>query len=372
MDLTTRCPSCGTVFEASLQELQLRKGYIRCVQCAHIFDGYAEVVSEPGPRAAPAQPASSVPPASPVPPVPSVPPASPVFSVPPPAASEPAQPFVVPPGPQVFRAGRESRAEPHFTVGIAPDAGPGGPSAGPSVRPEAGGVPPPERITAGEAPIAPAPFRGARPEPFVVEPHPARAGRGGSAAPLMRDEDEAGLLARLGRALMALLLAFLVLLACVQLAYIYRSQIALAFPALRPALERACAPLRCQVPYARDLSRLSISGSSLRADARGASMAPDATQGAAQGAAQDAVRHYVLNVALRNLSDRPQEWPTLVLDLNDASGTRLVRRNLGPREYLTPDRLEGPFAAHGDVLVRVPLTVTGVQVNGYQLDLFYP
>ncbi|MGA0585261.1 MAG: zinc-ribbon domain-containing protein, partial [Castellaniella sp.] len=45
MDLTTRCPKCGTVFQAGLSDLQLRKGYIRCVQCAHIFDGYAEVVS---------------------------------------------------------------------------------------------------------------------------------------------------------------------------------------------------------------------------------------------------------------------------------------------------------------------------------------
>src|SRR5690606_18551426 len=44
MDLTTRCPQCGTEFQASLQQLQLRKGYIRCVNCAHIFDGYEAVV----------------------------------------------------------------------------------------------------------------------------------------------------------------------------------------------------------------------------------------------------------------------------------------------------------------------------------------
>ncbi|HLR78284.1 MAG TPA: zinc-ribbon domain-containing protein, partial [Burkholderiaceae bacterium] len=45
MDLNTRCPYCETVFPASLEQLQLRKGFIRCVQCAHIFDGYEHVVA---------------------------------------------------------------------------------------------------------------------------------------------------------------------------------------------------------------------------------------------------------------------------------------------------------------------------------------
>lgn len=45
MDLTTRCPHCGTTFPASLEQLQLRKGYIRCISCANIFDGYEAVVS---------------------------------------------------------------------------------------------------------------------------------------------------------------------------------------------------------------------------------------------------------------------------------------------------------------------------------------
>src|SRR5690606_21962923 len=45
MDLTTRCPECDTTFAASLEQLQLRKGYIRCINCAHIFDGFEAVVS---------------------------------------------------------------------------------------------------------------------------------------------------------------------------------------------------------------------------------------------------------------------------------------------------------------------------------------
>src|SRR5690606_14041896 len=159
-----------------------------------------------------------------------------------------------------------------------------------------------------------------------------------------------------------------IVLALAQLVYIYRSQIALSFPALRPMIEQACAPLGCQVPYARDAASLSISGSALRTDAH----APAGTGDGADAGAAAPTRHYILNMTLRNLADLPQEWPTIVLDLNDISGTRVVRRNLSPRDYLTPDQLAGPFAAHGDVLVRVPLAVSGIEVNGYQLDLFFP
>ncbi|HEY9280299.1 MAG TPA: zinc-ribbon domain-containing protein, partial [Eoetvoesiella sp.] len=60
MDLTTRCPQCGSTFQASLDQLQLRKGYIRCIHCAHIFDGYEAVVPAAGvPAGASASDASS-------------------------------------------------------------------------------------------------------------------------------------------------------------------------------------------------------------------------------------------------------------------------------------------------------------------------
>lgn len=343
MDLTTRCPSCGTVFKAGLQDLQLRKGYIRCVQCAHIFDGYAEVVSESGASRAPRA-------AAPVP-TPDSSPASRASA--PPAA-------VIPPSPQVFRAGRTGREEPHVPVDISLGDRRPEPSIGQGIKD--GRSHASERILISLPPAAAAD----KPEPFVVEPHPVRAGGGGSAAPLMHNEGGDSVLRPLGRALGGLLLALIILLALAQVVYIYRSQIALSFPALRPMIEQACVPLGCQVPYARDAASLSISGSALRSDAH----APEGTGDEADAAAP--TRHYVLNMTLRNLADLPQEWPTIVLDLNDISGTRVVRRNLSPRDYLTPDQLAGPFAAHDEVLVRVPLAVSGVEVNGYQLDLFFP
>ena len=348
MDLTTRCPKCGTVFQAGLSDLQLRKGYIRCVQCAHIFDGYAEVVSDASEPAAPAPAAPSAPEA--------------------PVAGRPA----VPP-PQVIRSGRPpaTPSEPAFRIGVAPwpDDRPEpriGDAAGPAApRPV-------EDILVDEGWVPDAGEPGGLDEPsgqaasFVVEARPGHRGQGGSAAPLLRDDDALGWWDALLRFCAWLLLVLLLLLLAAQAVYVYRADIARMAPALRPALERACEPLQCRVPYARDIARIAITGSALKlADG-------DAPAGHSASGQDAAEQHFVLHATVRNGAEQPQEWPTLVLDLKDGAGTLLVRRNLAPADYLGPARAAEPFAARSEVLVRVPLTLSGIRINGYQLDLFYP
>jgi len=67
--VTTQCPQCGERFEVSMAQLQLRKGFVRCVQCAHIFDGYETVVAEAGDAAAPSDAAFALPAQASTPPV---------------------------------------------------------------------------------------------------------------------------------------------------------------------------------------------------------------------------------------------------------------------------------------------------------------
>ncbi|MNU05591.1 hypothetical protein D3C72_2504510 [compost metagenome] len=50
----------------------------------------------------------------------------------------------------------------------------------------------------------------------------------------------------------------------------------------------------------------------------------------------------------------------------------VVRKVLMPENYLTPEQLAGPFGPAGRLNISVPIEVTGVQVNGYQLDKFFP
>ena len=53
MNLTTRCPNCGTAFRVQPAQLSARGGKVRCGKCTHVFDGVAALVSEnPAPEEA--------------------------------------------------------------------------------------------------------------------------------------------------------------------------------------------------------------------------------------------------------------------------------------------------------------------------------
>ncbi|MGE8670030.1 MAG: DUF3426 domain-containing protein [Achromobacter mucicolens] len=144
-----------------------------------------------------------------------------------------------------------------------------------------------------------------------------------------------------------------------QLLYAYRTDIANSVPALRPVLETVCKPLDCTVGYARRRDLISISSSSLQPPTGAAAI-------------DDGRTRLVLTVMLHNRYDKPQYWPALVLELNDLSDTVVVRKVLMPEDYLTPQQLAGPFGPQGALKISVPIEVTGVQVNGYQLDKFFP
>jgi hypothetical protein len=181
----------------------------------------------------------------------------------------------------------------------------------------------------------------------------------GMAPPIFMDEEVQRRRTVVARLWAAGCLLGLVLL-CLQGLYIYRTAIATAVPALRPALEAVCGQLGCQVGYARRLERISITASSLQ---------PQAGAGAA--AADDGRMRLVLAVTIRNRYDKPQPWPALVLQLTDLSDTVVVRKVLLPENYLPPGT-QGPFPAGGEQSLSVPLQVDGPHVNGYQLDKFFP
>jgi predicted Zn finger-like uncharacterized protein len=46
MNLTTRCPNCGTAFRVQPVQLSARGGKVRCGKCANVFDGVAALVAE--------------------------------------------------------------------------------------------------------------------------------------------------------------------------------------------------------------------------------------------------------------------------------------------------------------------------------------
>lgn len=369
MDLNTRCPYCETVFPASLEQLQLRKGFIRCVQCAHIFDGYEHVVasdalptrsSEPSIRVdraagatrpvlqqVPREPrvAVSREPRIPVPAEPTV------SSAPEPVVPVPAEPRI-PAGP-VTRTGPSIQAEPHlselpsvvrgrreFTISDLADIE-SGPE--PFVR-EAADLPP------GDDDIPAA----AASDPLVASPVARHDGP--DLAGSLRPERQ------WWRPLIAVVWLLLIALAglalVAQLVYVFRVQIAANVPALRPALERMCVSLDCTVAWSRQIEHIVITRSSLHQEAAGED--------------DDQVDSVVLELTMRNAHDRPQEWPTLVLELKDFAGATVARKHLPASVYLPAGRQDTPFPAGTEYDIRLPLTLHGLKVNGYQLTAFFP
>jgi len=385
MDLTTRCPQCGHTFPANLEQLQLRKGYIRCINCAHIFDGFEAVVSgpetegaaRPAPAAAPQAPAAAT-----APQAARVPPAPAAGSAASPAPSVVRQRRIVggeSAGPAFTISDRPApgRDDPRFHVGAAP-AQPDEP-----VISLDSGLEGAQESATHSVYVAREDVVRARPEPDTGAREPRFVGDAGQAAqahslymePREGERAAGGYDAShyqrvnaIGKWFwrMAVLLGLALLLA--QLAYVYRVQIAASVPILRPVLEQACQPLGCQVPYSRNIGAISIMSSSLRSGTSLGLAAPAGEDKDAQAASSDKM---VLQFILRNAYDRPQEWPTIVLSLKDASGSLVVRKNLPPDAYLPPEIAQGPFAAGSEVNARVPIMLNGHKVNGYQLDKFF-
>lgn len=47
MRYLSQCPSCATVYQLSLMELNITQGMVRCAHCHHIFDAYSCFIEDP-------------------------------------------------------------------------------------------------------------------------------------------------------------------------------------------------------------------------------------------------------------------------------------------------------------------------------------
>ncbi len=302
MELLTQCPKCLTKFPATLEQLQRRKGYIRCVQCAHIFDGFDAALDDD--TNTPYEPKPEVK-ADNVPQV--VRPRARTHIIPDIPHQIDDDPFIIPD----TDPSKTDVKEPVFTESAV------------------------HHIN-DEAPIA------ASHEPVTSQHSTEYINRGGA-------------LAYYGWVtLIALACATLL----IQLVFVFRVQIAEAIPAVRPGLERLCEPFKCEVAWSRKPEHILVTQSALQSDP---SEDEDST-----------ASKVLLKFTLRNTYNMPQEWPTVVLDLSDAAGARIARKNL-PAELWLPTELKGkPFPASSEYSMELPLTLQGLKVNGYQLTTFFP
>ncbi|WP_167670782.1 zinc-ribbon and DUF3426 domain-containing protein [Allopusillimonas ginsengisoli] len=435
MDLTTRCPQCGTIFSASLEQLQLRKGYIRCISCAHIFDGFEAVVSGAG-ESAPVT-GHEAPPAAP--------PVRQATAGGAAASLHAGQASPAPPGdpsiPRVVRHRHRTDAPSgprHDASGAAPGhtldshrlVSSPGPAFTISSRSSADSQDDDSRFRVGEA------VRPLRPEPGIKderaaasaqvgrshasaqgvdtspswsisardEPHVDEASADAESSPAFYlDPKEAGQVARgrdpIGRDVSARTISDHARRPDHDIeSYQESSSIATLFwrvmVALGAVLLLAQLAYVYRVQIANDVPLLrpvlekacvslgcqvpyarNINAITIMSSSlsSGVGITTDNPGDAGNKDAKSTATpgSLMLQLVMRNGYGKPQEWPTLALSLKDVAGTLLVRKNLPPDAYLPAEMLLHPFAANSEVTVRVPIMLNGQSINGYQLDKFF-
>lgn len=178
--------------------------------------------------------------------------------------------------------------------------------------------------------------------PVAIEstvPSFMRDAAGPEAAPVRRTRR---LLLHFIVALLAVALAFQVVLAC-------RDRLAASAPALAPSLRALCDALGCTIRPVRQIDALVIDHSSLNKKAAGV---------------------YALQIAIRNRSDIGLAAPAIELTLTDIQDRPVVRRALMPSDVGA-----GPtIAAHDEWRGAVAIAIAdeNARIVGYKVLVFYP
>ncbi|MHB1360845.1 MAG: DUF3426 domain-containing protein [Rhodocyclaceae bacterium] len=294
--MLTRCPHCQTTFRVAPEQLKARLGQVRCGACRGVFNAIDSLADEVPVLIGPTTEAVEAPPepileteteAKPEP-------------VPEPASSATSEDDSPPPPAE---PGDEATAVATATETMSTFA------AVATVV-----------VTAEKTPV-PAAWE------IISEPPPPR-----------RWPWIAGLL-------------ILLVLVAGQLLYIFRVELAVLAPELRPALLAACEQLGCTLPRPRRAELIGIESSDL--------------------APMDAGR-LLLTATLKNRAPFDQEYPHLELTLTDTRDTALLKKVLAPTEYLPADHASSGFAANAETSLRLPLEISGLSAVGYRLYIFYP
>lgn len=140
----------------------------------------------------------------------------------------------------------------------------------------------------------------------------------------------------------------------VQAAFVFRGELAVSQPDLRPLLLDLCGLLECDIPLPRKPELVSIEASDLHPDPQRKNL-------------------LVLVATLKNRAPFAQDYPHLELTLTDVRDQPVVRKVFAPAEYLAQEMdVRAGFAANGDLAVNLWLDATDIGASGYRLYLFYP
>lgn len=143
-------------------------------------------------------------------------------------------------------------------------------------------------------------------------------------------------------------------LLCLQLTFLYRTEISAEVPGARAILESACQSLGCQVP-------LTQKGEFLRTEWSELTYVPDHPS------------LVQLSATLRNHAPYPMAYPFLELNLKDSDNHVIARKVFAPQAYLPEERQHmNVFHANSELKIILPMELGTLKSAGYSLVWFYP
>ena len=334
MDLFTRCARCETVFKVTSGDLQASGGQVRCGRCQAVFDAFASLTARPPGQSrtdAPTSPdlstrsqeGSKASPdkqrspefAATGPEPPETPPPTVLSDEPAPAELSSNQ--MIQNQPTAVAQSTESRHEVAESASRAALVGPQrGPAAAPSRATDRNANDPAMNLFEWEFKAAPK---------------------------FPRTRFWLGLSLILG------------VVAIVQAAYVFRTQLMVNFPQFRPAYEQVCLLISCDIGLARLTDQLDIDASDLQV-------------------INPQKRNEVeLTALVRNRARVAVEYPAFELTLTNEKEQTVARRVFLPDEYLSEATAkEQGFPGRGELAVRLFLDIGPLRAAGYRIYLFYP
>ena len=348
MSMTTQCPSCGTTFRVTPQQLQSQQGMVRCGRCATVFDGFQALATLP--ETAAGGPLARTVAAEPVPPVVD---AAPVADAPaaPQVAATPAVAEGLADAVAAAPAGEVAQtfsAAPDLSTGAAPAQAME--ASATAVLPVAENKPVPESEPESKPEPEPEPVIVPEPEPEPA-PVPAFASPAAPATAAILPADPVRPPARRGLWWALASLVMLVTLGA-QFIYLYRGEIAASLPEARPLLNQWCGMLNCTVALPQRPRQISIEASDMQAaDAVNAGLV-------------------VLTATLRNQAAITLGYPALDVVLTNTRDHTVARRIFLPHEYLADNReWRAGIAPSAEVTIRLQIDSGDLGAAGFRLEL---
>ncbi len=341
MSLITRCPTCETMFKIVPDQLRVSEGWVRCGQCAEIFDATQNMVPSAEFDTATAPTAS--PPAAPAPA-----PEPPREPGPAPESKQsffvrPAEPppFEPPRGPAAATADLEpspATASAKTDWIDAPETDPDTVFLDQEREPEPGAF----DLVLPDASVAQTPTAA---EPTVEIDEPP--------VTFLRDSDKPSIWRRPAvRWSLALVVLALLTLLIVQVVRMERDRIAAVEPATRPLLQAMCELTGCALAPLRQIESVVIDNSSF-----------------SRVLGDD----YRLGLALRNTASITIAMPSIELSLTDAQDQAVVRRVIQPAEFAAGTlTLAKASVWSGSLALSVRPGTHTDRIAGYRLLAFYP